>query len=43
MKQEIETTTVVELGSVSAETKGGNFIVEDSEQSQSLKAGLSDD
>ena len=36
-------TNVVELGSVSADTKGGVFTVLDSEHSLSIQAGLADD
>lgn len=34
---------VIELGVVSSDTKGGQFIVEDSDQSKSQPLGLSDD
>ena len=43
MNKQIETTDIVELGSVSAATKGGVFTVHDQEGSLSIKAGLADD
>jgi hypothetical protein len=39
MKQE----DVIELGVVSADTKGSAFIVEDGEQTEGLPLGLTDD
>jgi hypothetical protein len=38
-----ENEELVELGAVSSDTKGGEFIVEDSDQSRSLPLGLTDD
>lgn len=43
MNKEIETNDIVDLGSVSAETKGGVFTVLDLENGKSIQAGLSDD
>lgn len=43
MNKQIETTDTVELGSVSADTKGGVFTVLDSEHSLAIKGGLTDD
>ncbi len=34
---------LIELGTVSADTRGGAFIVNDSEQTESLPLGLVDD
>jgi hypothetical protein len=34
---------VIELGAVSTDTKGGAFVLADSEQTLSLPIGLSDD
>lgn len=43
MKQEIETNDVLELGSISADTKGTHFIVEDSDVGLRASTGLTDD
>ena len=43
MKQDYETNDIVDLGSVSTETKGGNWLYEDSDAGMSLHPGLSDD
>lgn len=43
MKQEIETNTVLDLGCVSADTKGSTVAFEDIDSGQRLKQGLSDD
>jgi len=43
MNKEIETNDLVDLGSVSADTKGGAFTVLDLEGGKSIQAGLTDD
>jgi len=43
MNKQSETNAVVDLGSVSADTKGGVFTVLDSEHSLAIQAGLTDD
>jgi len=43
MKQDCETIDVVELGCVSADTEGTNFVFEESEGGMRIHAGLSDD
>lgn len=43
MKQEIETDGVLELGCVSADTKGTHFLVEDSDIGLRASVGLTDD
>jgi hypothetical protein len=43
MNCEQQTDELIELGTASADTKGGAFIVEDNEGSLSLRTGLSDD
>lgn len=43
MKQETEITDVIALGCVSTDTKGGNWIRLDTENSLSMAGGLADD
>jgi len=43
MNKQIETNETVELGSVSADTKGGVFTKLDNEGSLAIPAGLADD
>ena len=43
MKHEIETSPVLDLGCVSADTKGSTVAFEDIDGGQRLKQGLSDD
>ena len=43
MKQDCETNGVVELGCVSTDTKGGQWVRLDTENSLSLMTGLADD
>ena len=43
MKQDCETSDVLELGCLSTDTKGGNWLYEDSDAGMSLHPGLSDD
>lgn len=43
MKQDCKTNDVVELGRVSADTRGGVWIRLDTENSLSMVAGLADD
>lgn len=43
MKQEIESNDLVNLGCVSTDTEGTNFVIEDSEGGMRLHAGLTDD
>lgn len=43
MKQDCEPNDVVELGCVSTDTHGGQWIKEDSESGMSLNGGLTDD
>jgi len=43
MKQQCETNEVVELGCVSTDTRGGSWIMLDTENSLSMATGLADD
>ena len=43
MKQEIETKEVIDLGSISVDTRGGMLTVLDGEGGKSIQAGLTDD
>lgn len=43
MKQDCEPNDVIELGCVSTDTKGGQWIRLDTENSLSMAAGLADD
>jgi len=43
MKQDCETSDVIELGYVSADTEGSTFLNEDTEGGMRFKTGLADD
>ena len=43
MKQDCETSDVIELGCVSADTEGSTFVFEDTEAGMRFKNGLADD